>query len=256
MTASRMKPLTSRRLTAGERGFAADMFGAGLDAGRVRIFAMPVWNRAFVAGPGLIVWPAATVPWDFAAPQVPLRTQAVFVHELTHVWQAQHGVRLLLAKLKAGDSDAAYAYDLAGGINAEGCAEVSPKGPKIGHDALFPEERMMNRISSGVTEADHLTRSVSARRFAVDPPESTQVGHDALVPEKGMKFRVSCRQAEAHHLPSGTNCPRRTEIPAECAQIRRDVGPDGGTGHVGTSGWPGCGFLGRARQHADSEASE
>jgi hypothetical protein len=115
MTSPRMKPLTSRRLTAGERGFAAEMFGAGLDAGRVRIFAIPVWSRAFVAGPGLIVWPAATVPWDFAAPQVPLRTQAVFVHELTHVWQAQHGVGLLRAKLKAGDSDASYAYDLAGG---------------------------------------------------------------------------------------------------------------------------------------------
>lgn len=115
MRPNAMKPLTTRRLTAGERGFAAEMFGAGLDASRVRIFAIPLWNRAFVAGPGLIVWPAATAPSDFAAPQVPLRTQAVFVHELTHVWQAQHGVRLLLAKLKAGDSEASYAYDLVGG---------------------------------------------------------------------------------------------------------------------------------------------
>jgi hypothetical protein len=115
MTSSGMKPLASRRLTAGERGFAAEMFGAGLDANRVRIFAIPVWDRAFVAGPGLIVWPAATVRADFAAPQVPLRVQAVFVHELTHVWQAQHGVRLLFAKLRAGDSAADYAYDLAGG---------------------------------------------------------------------------------------------------------------------------------------------
>lgn len=110
-----MKPLTSRPLTVGERGFAAEMFGAGLDAGRVRIFAIPVWSRAFVAGPGLIVWPAASVPWDFAAPQVPLRLQAVFVHELTHVWQAQHGVSLILGKIKAGDSDASYQYDLMGG---------------------------------------------------------------------------------------------------------------------------------------------
>ncbi|TAJ71240.1 MAG: hypothetical protein EPO51_13125 [Phenylobacterium sp.] len=110
-----MKPLASRPLTAGERGFAAEMFGAGLDAGRVRIFAIPLWRRAFVAGPGLIVWPAATVRPDFAAPQVPLRVQAVFVHELTHVWQAQHGVSLILAKIKAGDSLASYAYDLQGG---------------------------------------------------------------------------------------------------------------------------------------------
>jgi hypothetical protein len=108
-----MKPLSLRRLTAGERALAAEMFGAGLDPARVRILALPVWNRAFVAGPGLIVWPAAQAPLDFA--DEPLPAQAVFVHELTHVWQAQNGVALLLAKLKAGDSDASYAYDLAGG---------------------------------------------------------------------------------------------------------------------------------------------
>jgi hypothetical protein len=100
-----------RRLTAGERALAAEMFGGGLDPGRVRILALPVWNRAFVAGPTLIVWPARTAPLDFATER--LAVQAVFVHELTHVWQAQNGVALLRAKLKAGDSDASYAYDLA-----------------------------------------------------------------------------------------------------------------------------------------------
>lgn len=109
-----MKPLRLRRLTPGERGLAAEMFGTGLDADRVRVFAIPVWDRAFVAGPGLIVWPAAMARADFAAPDVPLPTQAVFVHELTHVWQAQHGVSLVLAKIKAGDRAASYAYDLAG----------------------------------------------------------------------------------------------------------------------------------------------
>ena len=115
MTPGRMKPLSVRRLTAGERGLAGEMFGPGLDADRVWILALPVWNRAFVAGPALIVWPAATLPADFAAPDVPLWLQAVFVHELTHVWQAQNGVALLLAKIKAGDSAASYAYDLTDG---------------------------------------------------------------------------------------------------------------------------------------------
>jgi hypothetical protein len=41
--------------------------------------------------------------------------QAVFVHELTHVWQAQTGVWLPWAKLRAGDSQMSYAYDLAAG---------------------------------------------------------------------------------------------------------------------------------------------
>ena len=111
-----MKPLSIRRRTPGEQALAAEMFGEQLDAGRVRILAIPAWRRAFVAGPGLIVWPAATAPADFTAAEIDLRTQAVLVHELTHVWQAQKGVRLILAKLRAGDGAAAYAYDLAAEI--------------------------------------------------------------------------------------------------------------------------------------------
>jgi hypothetical protein len=106
-----MKPLTFRRLTPGEWALAAEVFGAGLDAARVRLLALPVWNRAFVAGPRLMIWPAKSAPSDFS--DAPLHLQAVFVHELTHVWQAQNGVRLLLAKIRAGDGASSYAYDLA-----------------------------------------------------------------------------------------------------------------------------------------------
>jgi hypothetical protein len=109
-----------RKLTAGEIALAAEMFGDSLDAARVRIVTIPFWKRAFVAGPALIVWPAASLPEDFAA--APLGDQGVFVHELTHVWQAQHGVRLLMAKLKAGDRPDSYAYDAAG---AEGFARLN-----------------------------------------------------------------------------------------------------------------------------------
>ncbi|HEY8615308.1 hypothetical protein [Phenylobacterium sp.] len=104
--------LSVRPLTPGERELAREMFGAGIDPERVRIATIPFWNRAFVAGPRLIVWPAGHLPEDFS--RASLGQQAVFVHELTHVWQAQNGVTLLLAKLRAGDSQASYAYDLAG----------------------------------------------------------------------------------------------------------------------------------------------
>jgi len=114
----RMKPFRLRRLTPAERTLAAEVFGEGLDAARVRIFALPVWPRAFVAGPSLIVWPARLAPADFG--DAPLYLQAIFVHELTHVWQAQNGVNLLLAKLKAGDSAAAYAYELTVGTDFTG----------------------------------------------------------------------------------------------------------------------------------------
>lgn len=109
-----------RRLTEGERDLAAQVFGASLDAGRVRLLAIPFWNRAFVAGGGWIVWPARAMRPDFAAPDVPLAEQAVFVHELVHVWQAQHGLNLLFAKLRAGDGPGAYAYDLAGEVRFAG----------------------------------------------------------------------------------------------------------------------------------------
>jgi hypothetical protein len=102
-----------RRLTDGERDLAAQVFGDSLDAGRVRLLAIPFWNRAFVAGGGLIVWPIRAMRPDFAAPDAQVAEQAVFVHELVHVWQAQHGLNLLFAKLRAGDGPAAYAYDLA-----------------------------------------------------------------------------------------------------------------------------------------------
>jgi hypothetical protein len=108
----RMKPLRIRRLTEGERALAAEMFGSGLDACRVRLLALPAWSRAFVAGPRLMVWPAADAVEDFST--APLPAQAVFVHELTHVWQAQNGISLLLAKIKAGDSHASYDYRLDG----------------------------------------------------------------------------------------------------------------------------------------------
>jgi hypothetical protein len=101
-----------RPLTPGERALAHEVFGAGLDAARVRIAAAPLWTRAFVAGPRLVVWPRAALRADFAHPSTPLAVQATFVHELTHVWQAQRGVNLLLAKIKAGDAAASYAYDL------------------------------------------------------------------------------------------------------------------------------------------------
>ena len=87
-----------------------EMFGADLDTTRVRIFALPLWPRAFVPNARLIVWPQVSAWRDFCA--APLELQAVLVHELTHIWQAQTGVKLLWAKLAAGDGPGAYTYDL------------------------------------------------------------------------------------------------------------------------------------------------
>jgi hypothetical protein len=116
-----MRPGAIRRLTPGERALAHEALGAAVDCGPVRLWAspLPLLTRAFVpghvGGRSWIVWPAREARLDFAAPDAPLRDQADLVHELVHVHQAQGGANMLLAKLRAGDGDAAYDYGPVGG---------------------------------------------------------------------------------------------------------------------------------------------
>lgn len=102
-----------RGLTAGERALAVEAFDAALTLDAIRFLPAPwPFRRAFVPGRWFgrdwIVWPRQTLSADLAA--APLHLQAMLVHELTHVWQAQQGVNLLTGKLRAGDRPAAYAY--------------------------------------------------------------------------------------------------------------------------------------------------
>lgn len=140
-----------RRLTPAEIGLAREAFGDSLRYELIRILAAP-WplSRAFVPGQwfgrGWIVWPARALPRDIAA--APLRIQATFIHELTHVWQAQNGVNLLTGKLKAGDRPDSYRYPLGvdcawDGLNIEQQAMVVEhrfrlaKGQKVPADKAF-----------------------------------------------------------------------------------------------------------------------
>ena len=100
-----------RALSEGERALAHAVFGEALALDGVRVLASP-FRRAFVPGRWFgrewIFWPRRTLPADMATASVP--QQATFIHELVHVWQAQQGVNLLTAKLRAGDGAGAYAY--------------------------------------------------------------------------------------------------------------------------------------------------
>ena len=107
-----MRPGMRRGLTEGETALARGVFGSALRTRPVRIMAGPRWpDRPFVpgrfAGRFWVVYPAPLARADFAT--APLGAQATFIHELVHVWQAQQGVLLPLAKLRAGDSEASYA---------------------------------------------------------------------------------------------------------------------------------------------------
>lgn len=100
-----------RALTKPEKSLAREAFGAAIDLAPVRLIGWP-FRRAFVAGRWFgrdwIVWPQAQLVADFTLASE--RMQGVLIHELTHVLQAQQGVNLLFAKLKAGDTAASYAY--------------------------------------------------------------------------------------------------------------------------------------------------
>lgn len=119
-----------RALTPGERTLALEAFGDALDLDAIRFLPAP-FSRAFV--PGLwfgrawIVWPHRTLPQDFTG--AALKLQAVLIHELTHVWQAQQGVNLLTGKIRAGDRPASYEYPVGmdcswGALNIEQQAMV------------------------------------------------------------------------------------------------------------------------------------
>lgn len=106
-----------RALTRGERALAVEAFGEAVGLETVRFLKSPwPFDRAFVAGRWFgrdwIVWPWRGLPIDIAA--APFGAQAIFIHELVHVWQARQGVNLLTAKLRAGDSAASYRYPTGG----------------------------------------------------------------------------------------------------------------------------------------------
>ncbi|WP_298744382.1 hypothetical protein [uncultured Brevundimonas sp.] len=121
-----------RPLTPAEASLAREAFGDALRCESVRLLTAPwPFNRAFVPGRWFgrewIVWPRRTLPGDIAA--APLKLQAMLIHELTHVWQAQQGVNLLTGKIRAGDRPAAYAYPVGmdcrwAGLNIEQQAMV------------------------------------------------------------------------------------------------------------------------------------
>ena len=120
-----------RALTGSERRLARSALGDAVRLDTVRLVGSPwPFDRAFVpgtvAGRDWIVWPARGLPDDIAV--APMAVQAMLIHELVHVWQAQCGVNLGVAKLKAGFKAAAYAYPAApcgwDGLNIEQQAMV------------------------------------------------------------------------------------------------------------------------------------
>ncbi|GAO38224.1 hypothetical protein SCH01S_10_00340 [Sphingomonas changbaiensis NBRC 104936] len=82
-----------RPLTSDERALAASMFGTAIDYDRVRIHAATWWpfqpKRVAMAPDGHIwLHPQGSLYCDDFTAQG-LGAQGLFIHEMTHVWQAQ-----------------------------------------------------------------------------------------------------------------------------------------------------------------------
>jgi hypothetical protein len=121
-TAAMLSPRSAhsgRALTKNEIALARGYFGDEIDYGRVRVHSARMHYGAFVSGNHLVFSKKLGACGDLAQSGANLfqsvEHRALFIHEMTHIWQAQKQPRSL-AKLKAGFLRAAgrdpYAYDV------------------------------------------------------------------------------------------------------------------------------------------------
>jgi hypothetical protein len=98
---SKKKEKHYRHLTAAEIDWLKSIFSQSLDYSRIRIYRAPYFLRqrkgVAVAPNGHIYFHPQDFCEDFS--QKPITIQAWFIHEITHVWQHQHGTNVLLKGL-------------------------------------------------------------------------------------------------------------------------------------------------------------
>jgi hypothetical protein len=96
--------MAERPLTAGETALARSVFGDAIDYTRVRLIKRKWWPlqpRNFIMTPcGNLHFHPRGSAWsdDFSNEKLPL--QGLFIHEMTHVWQAQKGGRFYLPLIR------------------------------------------------------------------------------------------------------------------------------------------------------------
>ena len=109
--------MVSRPLTTGEIALARSIFGSAVDYSRVRLVKGKWWplqpRNAAMAPNGNIYFHPVAGGWseDFASE--PLPRQGYFIHEMTHVWQAQKGGRCYLPLMR--HPFCRYRYDVKAG---------------------------------------------------------------------------------------------------------------------------------------------
>jgi len=104
----------ARPLTDGEIALARTMFGDAIDYARVRMVRRRWWPfqpRGIVMAPsGNIHFHPDDPNWRDDFGTAPLSLQGLFIHEMTHVWQAQKGGRFYLPLMRHPFCRYAYTY--------------------------------------------------------------------------------------------------------------------------------------------------
>lgn len=109
--------MSSRSLTPDEVALARGVFGAAIDYGRVRVHARKWWPfqpRGVTMAPDGDLWfhpDGGLFCADFC--ESPLHIQGHFIHEMTHVWQAQRSGRWWLPLMR--HPFCRYGYDVVPG---------------------------------------------------------------------------------------------------------------------------------------------
>src|SRR6478672_2967061 len=95
---------TARHLTQGEIALARSIFGDAIDYARVRIVRGRWWPfqpKGIVMAPtGNIHFHPADPNWSEDFSKESLSLQGLLIHEMTHVWQAQHQGRFYLPLMR------------------------------------------------------------------------------------------------------------------------------------------------------------
>ena len=96
--------MQGRHLTPGEVEIARSVFGDAIDYARVKLFKGKWWpfhpRRSAMAPMGNIWFHPDGGGWSDDFSREPLLAQGHFIHELTHVWQAQKGGRFYLPLMR------------------------------------------------------------------------------------------------------------------------------------------------------------
>ena len=94
----------SRHLTPGETELVRSVFRDAVDTARVRLVEGKWWpfqpKRSAMAPMGSIYFHPDGGGWSEDFSREPLGRQAFFIHEMTHVWQAQRGGRFYLPLMR------------------------------------------------------------------------------------------------------------------------------------------------------------